>query len=75
LNPEEAEMLSKELRQMESYHDADEKATTTFLADFDLALTQPEEAVAHTLAEQFANLGLSGDVTHGDNAAPGDGEH
>jgi hypothetical protein len=40
------------------------------LADFDLALSQPEEAAAHALAQRFGELGLFVELTEGDYIAP-----
>ncbi|KAH7173245.1 uncharacterized protein B0J16DRAFT_310981 [Fusarium flagelliforme] len=70
LTTREAETISSELKRRGSHHTDARKSTTNFLADFDLALSQPEEAAAHALAQRFGELGLFVELTEGDYIAP-----
>lgn len=70
LTTREAKTISSELKRRGSHHTDARKSTTNFLADFDLALSQPEEAAAHALAERFDELALFVELTKGDYIAP-----
>lgn len=68
LTTRDAQNLLTEMREKGGHHDNSSKPITTIFADFGLALTQPSEAQAHTLAERFDELGLFVDVTKGEYA-------
>lgn len=70
LTTREAEALKAELHANGTHHANSERPTTSFTADFKLALTHPDEAEAHTLAQRFSELSFFVDFTEGDYVAP-----
>lgn len=52
------------------HHKSTQEAVGSFTIDFGLALTDPDDAKAHSLAVRFDELALFDDITSGDFLPP-----
>ena len=59
----EAPRLMQDFKQRGNHHeDPVSRASVDFIADFDLAMSAPEQALVNNLAEQFEELALLNDL-------------
>lgn len=66
ISSSEARELMEDLMKAGQHHKTVDQVTRSFTIDFDLALTDPDEAKAHNLAMKFDELALFDEVTSGD---------